>query len=71
MKARELIKRLQQLADQNMEIMILDGFNGGGTPREINLGPSPHMITAKDADEAADCEMLVGELVYVLGFGSY
>jgi hypothetical protein len=37
MKAHELAKTL--LAGPDKDIMILDGFNGGGIPRTINLGP--------------------------------
>ena len=44
MKVGQLIKALQAL-NPEMEAMILDGFNGGGTPRTINLGPSLRKIT--------------------------
>lgn len=54
-----------------MPIMILDGFNGGGAPREINCGPHTHTITAADADQTADCEEREGETVVVLGYGCY
>jgi len=56
--------------DPDAEIMILDGFNGGGHPREINL-VSTHTVTEDDANEAADCEEIVGQTVAVIGYGCY
>ena len=71
MTVSDLIARLSKL-DPNQEIMILDSFNGGGTPREINLGPSKHKISKQNVEDAADCEELgVGTSVLVLGFGCY
>lgn len=70
MKIHELITELSGY-DQNMEVMILDGFNGGGEPREINLGPTTRTITKANADEGADCEGHVGEKVVVMGYGCY
>jgi hypothetical protein len=70
MKVKDLIKELQKL-NPEQRIMILDGFNGGGYPRTINLGPSKQKITKKDADECADCEDIVGEVVSVMGYGFY
>lgn len=70
MTVGQLIKRL--LAhDLNQEVMILDSFNGAGMPREINLGPAEQGITQVDADDCADCEDKVGQVVVVLGFGCY
>ena len=69
MKAHELAKRLLEMP--NHEITILDGFNGGGDPRSINLGPikrdlnEPHMNYDTD-----DIETQTGEII-VLGFGCY
>jgi hypothetical protein len=72
MKTRELVERLLLDDPQgDMDAMILDGFNGGGVPREINFGPTPCTITQQDADKAADCEGMVGEHVLVLGYGFY
>ncbi|MCL4722827.1 MAG: hypothetical protein KJZ90_00930 [Rhodocyclaceae bacterium] len=70
MKAGDLIKELQAF-DPEMEVMILDGFNGGGSPRTINLGPSLQTISQQDAKETADCEGRVGESVVRLGYGCY
>lgn len=57
--------------DPKTEVMIRDGFNGGGVPREINSGPRFYIITEADAEETADCEDKVGCQVVVIGFGSY
>lgn len=70
MTKAQLIRKLAEV-DDGTEIMILDGFNGAGNPREINFGPIPVEITAEDADATADCEDKVGRAVIVLGFGCY
>jgi hypothetical protein len=70
MTKAQLIRRLSDV-DDDIEIMILDGFNGAGNPREINFGPTPVQITEEDAEATADCEGLVGEAVFVLGYGCY
>lgn len=70
MNVGELIQQLQQF-DPSMEVMVLDGFNGGGSPRTINLGPSLHAITEKYADMSGDCEGRVGEQIVRMGYGSY
>lgn len=70
MTVRELIEKLSKLKPDK-EIMILDSFNGGGLPREINLGPLSQKIKKSDANECADCEDLVGKTVYVIGYGCY
>lgn len=66
----DLVQRLSAF-DQKSPCMILDGNNGGGSPRTINLGPVSHTITQSEADDAADCEGKVGETVVVIGFGCY
>jgi hypothetical protein len=70
MTVADLIERLRKVR-QDAEIMILDGFNGGGEPREINLGPTTVVITRSNANAAADCEELVGQKVIILGYGCY
>lgn len=70
MTAAALIRALQALPPDT-DVMVLDSFNGGGHPREINLGPTPHLISANDAEASADCEQRVGEKVFVLGYGCY
>lgn len=69
MKAQELADIL--LKDPTLEVMILDGFNGGGEPRDINLGPTEQVITQDNADEGADCEGKVGQKVLIIGYGCY
>lgn len=71
MKIKELIARLQKI-DPEKEIMILDGFNGGGAPRTINFGPVGRTIKAVDQEDSADCEEFeLGTEVVVIGFGCY
>lgn len=70
MNVGQLIKALQAF-DPQKEAMILDGCNGGGTPRTINLGPALREITTQDADEASDCEDLAGQTVVSIGYGCY
>lgn len=69
MRTHEFAEKLLNLPDQ--EIMILDSFNGAGYPREINLGPVDHTVTAREADECSDCEKLAGKVVTVVGYGCY
>lgn len=70
MTVGELINKLSKY-DTNDQVMIRDGFNGGGDPREINFGPHEDQITSENAENAADCEDIVGETVVVLGYGCY
>lgn len=71
------VVRVQQLMEQlgrsdpNAEVMILDGHNSGGAPREINMGPTVRVISQADADDGADCEGKVGKSVVVMGYGCY
>ncbi len=70
MNVKELADRLSMFRP-DAEVMILDGFNGGGDPREINFGPCTHKITKKEANGGADCEGRAGESVLVIGYGCY
>lgn len=70
MTIAQLIARLQEYSPET-EVMVLDGFNGGGVPRDLNLGPTEQVIVAEDEEAAADCEGRVGEKVVVLGYGCY
>jgi hypothetical protein len=70
MTKAELLKRLASYPDDS-EVMILDGFEGGGFPREINLGPTTRIVGEGDSDETSDCEGIVGKTVVVLGYGNY
>ena len=73
MNISELIKDLQAIkaTEGDIQVMILDGFNGGGTPRTINKGPSLTVIRQGDAARAADCEGRVGEKIVCMGYGCY
>lgn len=73
MKLSDLIERLQKLQRQqgDTDVMVLDGHNGGGSLRDINLGPVFKNIRPKDAEATGDCEDRVGERVVALGFGCY
>ena len=51
------------------EVAILDGFNGGGSPRTINLGPVEHIVK-RDSD-CDDIETPIGGTIAVIGYGCY
>jgi hypothetical protein len=71
MTIAELREQLSEFPD-DMEIMILDGFNGGGgVLLEINIRLWTRTITDEDVADTADCEGRVGEAVVVIGYGSY
>lgn len=71
MKVRDLIERLQRV-DPDFEVMILDGANGGGVPRAINLGPTERTVTPDDLDATDDVDGIeLGAAVVVLGYGCY
>jgi hypothetical protein len=69
MKRENLIEKLTAFPE-GIDVMILDGFNAQGEPREINF-TSTRVITQRNANEGADCEGRVGEEVAVLCFGYY
>lgn len=77
MKVRDLINSLSAL-DPDLEIAILDGFNGGGQPRCINFGPTTW--DQETLDEMKDLEMDLdysdldveeGTEIVVMGYGCY
>ena len=70
MNKKQLIDALS-LVEDDSEIMILDGSNGGGIPRAINFGPVSRTVSNADAQETDDCETLVGKSVVCLGYGCY
>lgn len=73
MNIGDLISRLEAKRKElgDVEVMVLDSFNGGGHPRTLNLGPSVRTLTEANAEDNGDCEDRVGEKVLVVGFGSY
>ena len=71
MTKKQMIERLARF-DDDTQIMILDGFNGGGDPRSINLSPIEHVITEREANNGNDCEEIgAGTRVAVIGYGCY
>lgn len=70
MTIKTLIERLSAY-DLNTEVMILDGFNGGGYPRTINCGPYLRIVKKKEEKDCPDCEGKVGKQIVVMGYGCY
>lgn len=70
MKVKDLLDRLKDF-NPDSEIMVLDGFNGSGNPREINLGPVERQIKESDEQATADCEGKQRQWVVIMGFGCY
>ena len=71
MNVKELIAHLNNFSETT-EVMILDGFNGGGNKRDINLTPTNlRTISKEDENECGDCETRAGEKVIILGYGCY
>lgn len=57
--------------DDDLEVMILDGFNAQGEKRTINFAPTNTRVITKDDDELGDCEGKLGNSVVILGYGYY
>lgn len=77
MKVKELIKRLASY-DPEMEVAILDGFNGGGQPRKINFGPIEwnaedleEMKDFGDSPDYSDLDVKPGTPIVIMGYGCY
>jgi hypothetical protein len=77
MKVKELIERLKEY-DPEMEVAILDGFNGGGQPRALNFGPtnwdSETLGEMDDFDmspDYSDLSVPEGTEIIVMGYGCY
>lgn len=70
MTVRELVKLLQAHRPER-QVMILDGSNGGGLPREISVGPVLRQITEADCEDNADLEAISAAEVVVIGYGCY
>jgi hypothetical protein len=72
MNVGELRERLAKYPD-DMDVAILDGFNGGGSFREINLGPTSAVY--KEGDDPEDWEDIeyaeVGTKIVYMGYGCY
>ena len=73
MKVHELIARLRKL-DGNLEVAILDGFNGGGQPRSLNLGPvmfDPAEYSLSESANYEDLDSRKGATIVIMGYGCY
>ena len=70
MKVRDAILALLD-HPMNSELMIIDGENGNGVPRTLNLGPVAHRVTRSEVSETSDCDNLAGKDVTVIGYGCY
>lgn len=71
MNIKQLKEHLNRFPDE-MEVMILDGFNGQGNKRTINFTPSKsRIITEQEDNDLGDCEGKSGKEVVILGYGFY
>lgn len=77
MKVAQLIEKLSKL-DPSLEVAILDGFNGGGSPRTINYGPLmwdkediEESIQLDDELDYSDLNSKSGTPIVLMGFGCY
>jgi hypothetical protein len=77
MKVKDLIAELTAL-DPEMEVAVLDGFNGGGQPRALNFGPTiwdketlEEMADFDDSPDYSDLSVKEGTEIVVLGYGCY
>ena len=77
MKVKELVAALSAF-DPEMEIAILDGFNGGGQPRTINYGPAVFdeetLAEMREFDmtpDYSDLSSAPGTPIVVMGYGCY
>jgi|TARA_A100001015_G_scaffold155998_2_gene173155 hypothetical protein len=69
MTSHELARRL--LSGPDLEVTILDGFNGGGDPRTINLGPNVRDVNTEHAGYCTDDIETKSGNVVMIGFGCY
>ena len=81
MTVGDLIDALSE-SNRNLPIRVLDGFNGGGTGRVINLGP--HVINSAEGMDEEELEIAKEEGVrnsledldidapcVIMGYGCY
>lgn len=74
MKIDDLVERLLEAKKEhgNIEVTILDGFNGGGKPRTINIGPVVETIPNPNNHGRDTEDIATKEGSYVtIGFGCY
>ena len=67
----ELVKKLNKIKREcgDIEVTILDGFNGCGQPRTINMGPFEEF--ASEHEETEDIETQGDTNIVIMGCGSY
>lgn len=77
MKISELVAKLSKY-NPDMEVVILDGFNGGGQPRTINLGPCEwddetleEMAEMDVEPDYSDIDSKPGTPIVIMGYGCY
>ena len=77
MKVKDLIAELTSL-DPEMEVAVLDGFNGGGQPRALNFGPTvwdketlEEMADFDASPDYSDLSVKEGTEIVVMGYGCY
>lgn len=77
MKVKDLIEQLSSL-DPEMEVAVLDGFNGGGQPRALNFGPTvwdketlEEMTEFDMTPDYSDLSVAEGTEIVVMGYGCY
>lgn len=72
MTVEELIEQLN-MVQPSLEVAILDGFNGGGSPRALNFGPTVRNVLPhhNGGNDYFDIETRPGKPVCLLGFGCY
>jgi hypothetical protein len=73
MNMSDLIKALEDIKrnEGDLEVAILDGFNGGGEPREINVHPTVYISKEEGFTvDRGDIKTKSG-LFVSMGYGSY
>jgi hypothetical protein len=77
MKVKDLIDDLMDF-DPEMEVAILNGFNGGGQPRALNFGPTiwdketlEEMAEFDMSPDYSDLDVKEGTEIVVMGYGCY
>lgn len=72
MTVAELTEALEKY-DPDMEVAILDGFNGGGVPRQINFGPRLENYNQANHDQTYREDLIDDEADawIIIGYGCY
>ncbi len=77
MLVKDMIARLEKF-DPELEMTVLDGFNGGGQSRTINFGPrifdpadKEHTFDGDENQNYEDVETAPGQKIVMMGYGFY